>query len=340
MILKTRLSVALVVMIFTVWPPAVWSQVTESHTEDLGPLIRHLELIAESTAHAYKLKDDQGRGMDCLQVFQPADAEFAGVYFGVYHHYRQGVLVAHLARSVDLVNWVHITALDEHASQPAIFPCDHGGYLLAYEHDEPNSVWIRIRYYVDLAALSMAKHQRQFDIARSLAPTAEGTPSFESVEIGTQGIEQSEIRLRFHYYKNGDVDQLAVGTLRNFADWAASPAEALNRDLNEQGWRGNLGDRDKFEWNDRIYYLQEIQRTKGDWGSWRLGLCDAQGKLLRELGIQTHQGSTAFSNPHATWVTDANNRKKLIVTLFLHSKGNPATERGVLLYVIDPQQTP
>ncbi len=262
------------------------------------------------------------------------------MYFGVYHNYRQGVLLTHLARSTDFLNWTHLVALDEQASQPSIYPCEGGAYLLAYEHDEPNSVWIRIRYYEDLAALSTAKHQRQFDVPRSLAPTAEGTPSFESVKIGSKGIGSSEIKFRFHYYKDGDVDQLAHGTLTDFQSWKAWPADDLNSELIDHGWQGNLGDRDKFLWNDQTYYLQEIQRTKNDWGSWRLSLCDASGMLLQVLSVQTHRGSASFSNPHATWVSDATNHKKLVVTLFLHSKGNPAEERGVLLYVIDPSKSP
>jgi hypothetical protein len=306
--------------------------------DDPETLIGHLESVARSEGHVYQLRDDRGQGMDCLKVFQPQDAAFAGIYYGVYHSHRRGLLVAHLARSTDLVNWTTITALDDHASQPAIFPCDNGGYLLAYEHDEPNSVWIRIRYYPDLKALSAARHERQFDIPRSLAPTAEGTPSFESVKLGAQGLESSEIRIRFHYYQDGDVDQLAHGVLKDFQTWQAWPADELNAELRRQGWLGNLGDRDRFDWNGQTYYLQEIQRTKGDWGSWRLCLCDAAGQPLQVLSIRTDQGSTAFSNPHATWVVDPTNRKQLVVTLFLHSQGNPAAERGVLLYIIDPQR--
>jgi len=314
------------------------SGVTDAN--DTSVLVQHLESVPESELHVYQLKDDQGRGMDCLKVFQPAGAPYAGVYYGVYHNYRQGVLVTHLARSTDFVNWTHITALDEQASQPAIHPCEDGAYLLAYEHDEPNSVWMRVRYFEDLSTLSTAKHQRQLDIPRTLAPTAEGTPSFESVELGSEGIESSQIKFRFHYYKNGDVDQLAHGTLTDFQSWKAWPADELNSELIKQGWLGNLGDRDKFLWGDKIYYLQEIQREKGDWGSWRLSLCDVSGMPLQVLSIRTDKGSTAFSNPHATWVTDAANQKKLVVTLFLHSKGNPADERGVLLYVIDPAKVP
>lgn len=322
-----------------VWSIGLFAVFNFAAHDDVELLIHRLQSVSESELHVYKLKDDRGRGMDCLKVFQPAVAPQAGVYYGVYHNYQQGVLVSHLARSKDLVTWTHLVELDKNASQPAIHSCDNGGFLLAYEHDEPNSVWIRIRYYEDLAALIAGQFQRQCDIPRTLAPTAEGTPSFESVRLGNAGIASSEIELRFHYYWNMDVDQLASGTLTNFESWEAEPARDLNSAMREQDWRGNLGDRDKFHWKNQTYYLQEIQRIKGDWSSWRLGLCDAQGRLLQPLKIQTHQGSTAFSNPHITWVRDSNEQAKIVVTLFLHSNGNPPEERGVLLYVIDPAES-
>lgn len=306
---------------------------TNPGSADKDGLVRQLEDVSGAKLQVYTLRDDRGQGMDCLKVFQPATA--AGTYYGVYHNFQAGVLVTHVARSTDLVQWTHLTALDEHASQPAIHGCDNGGYLLAYEHDEPNSVWIRLRYYDSLEHLLAAKFQRQFDIQRTLAPTAEGTPSFESVEIGPEGLTQSQIQLRFHYYKDGDVDQLATGTLVNFSQWQAEADTELNRTLADQGWRGNLGDRDKFTWREQTYYLQETQQTRGDWGSWRLCLCDHRGHPLQPLAIRTEQGSTAFSNPHATWVRNVTDQRLLVVTLFLHSRGNPPAERGVLLYVIE-----
>lgn len=330
--LPVYLLLGLIVLLFqsTRIPESNWAVGAES--PDQEALVRQLEDVSGAQLQVYKLRDDRGQGMDCLKVFQPVGT--SGTYYGVYHNFQAGVLVTHLARSTDLVQWTHLTALDDHASQPAIHVCDNGGYLLAYEHDEPNSVWIRLRYYDSLDHLLTARFQRQFDIERTLAPTAEGTPSFETVEIGPEGLEQSQVKLRFHYYKGGDVDQLATGTLVNFSHWQATADDELNQTLISDGWRGNLGDRDKIEWEGQVYYLQETQQTRGDWGSWRLCLCDHRGRPLRPLAIQTAQGSTAFSNPHATWVRNAAGQRMLVVTLFLHSRGNPPAERGVLLYVI------
>lgn len=302
-------------------------------------LMNHLEAVTDSKICVYGLKDNDGRGMDCLKVFQATDDHHAGVYYGVYHARENQVFAVHLARSTDLTTWQHVASLDEHGSQATIWPCENGGFILAYEKDGPNSCWIRIRYYEDLAKLKNSTYAREFDVSRTLAPTAEGTPSIDRVEFGNDGIDGSQIHLRFHYFKNVHVDQQARGTLSNFTTWAASPTEEINAELTRTGWLGNLGDRDKLSWDDKTYYLLEIQRRKGDWSSWRICLCDSSGMPIRTLNLRTHDGSQAFANPNATWVTDASHQKKLVVTLFLPSEGNSRDEAGTLLYVIDPSLT-
>jgi hypothetical protein len=305
---------------------------------DTDRLISHLESVPSAEASVYQLKDSNGARMDCLKVFQGVGDEYAGVYYGVYHNLTNSVLVAHLARSTDLLNWTHVTALDTHASQPTIRACDGGAYVLAYEKDAPDSVWIRMRFYKNLQDLLRGQFQKQFDIPRTLAPTAEGTPSFESVQLSDNGIDTSEIQIRFHYYKNRDVDQLARGTLKDFKAWEAEPLAEINSELRNKGWLGNLGDRDRLMWQGRAYYLQEIQQARGDWSSWRLCLCDDKGMPIRTLSIRTHKGSTAFSNPSATWITDSQKQRKLVVTLFLLSEGNPSAEVGTLLYAVNPSK--
>lgn len=306
---------------------------------DSSTLINSLENVPAAEIHFYQLRDNDGRSMDCLKVFQPADGKSAGVYYGLYHNQQKGVLSAHLARSEDLRVWKHVAVLDEHASQPTVWLCDNGACLVAYEKDKPNACWMRIRYYESLADLSTGKHARAFDIERTLAPTAEGTPSFESVTIGKNGMDTSQIQLRFHYFKNAQVDQLARGTLTDFKVWKAEPSDTINAERVKQGWHGNLGDRDRFVWQGDVYYLQEIQRVKGDWSSWRICLCAKDSMPVHTLAITTHKASTAFANPNATWVTDANNQRKLVVTLFLPSEGNHSSEAGTLLYVINPTES-
>lgn len=317
---------------------AVLSLVSSSTlvAEEFEALIRAIEDVVSAEKSVYGLRDNSGTGMDCLQVFQTTPDRDAGVFYGVYHARRDKDFVVHLARSSDLTRWQHITSLDTHGSQPAIWTLGNGGYLLAYEKDAPNSCWIRLRHYKDLAQLRAGKHADEFDLTRSLAPTAEGTPSFDAVTLGARGLQTSRIDLRFHFFKNAHVDQLAQGALLNFKTWSPKPLEKANATFIRQGWRGNLGDREMLKYRGRPYYLQEIQRRRGDWASWRVCLCDENSIPLRTLSIRTHGNSTAFANPSSTWVRDSSGQQKLVVTLFLPSEGNPPDEVGTLLYVIPP----
>jgi hypothetical protein len=302
---------------------------------DANTVIAHLESVPTAVLRVYGLRDNNGRGMDCLKVFQPGGDDHGSV-FGVYHYRKGGVFSVHLARSANLVDWTHITPLDKHASQATIWQCDNGAYLLAYEKDAPNGCWIRLRFYKDRARLLKGEHERQFDIPRTLAPTAEGTPSFEHVNLKNNKLDESEIRIRFHYYKDMERDQLAHGTLTDFRSWKSAASDRINAELARRKWLGNLGDRDRFTWGGQVFYLQEVQHKPGDWTSWRVFLCDGEGMPVRKLSIRTRSGSTAFANPNATWITDSKGRRVLVVTMFLPSEGNAPTEAGSLLYAIDP----
>ena len=298
---------------------------------DVDQLIGALESVESADLFVYQLRDSKGRGMDCLEPFQPKDRDKKEAAFGVYHSRRDGVFSVHLAKSDDLRTWTHLAELDEHASQATIHECEGGALILAYEKDAPNSCWIRLRQYASLEKLIEGKFSREFDVPRSLAPTAEGTPSFELVKANGD-----DITLRFHFFQKARVDQLATGVLRDFREWKASPSAEVNDALKKIGGLGNLGDRSRFAWSGKTLYLQELQGQRGNWGTWGVCLCDAKGLPLRKLAIKTHRGSKAFSNPAARWIVDKQNKRKLAVTLFIHSKGSDRSEAGQLLYVVDP----
>lgn len=289
--------------------------------------------VRAAVVHRYQLKDDAGRSMDCLKVFSTGK----GAYYGIHHTYDGGKFSLHLAESADLVNWKHVIALDEHASQGTVWQAEDGRFLLAYEKDAPNSCWIRLRSYAGLTALRNGTFNEEHDIARSLAPTAEGTPSFEKVEGWGKTLASSSIRLRFHYFKDAHVDQLAAGTLTGFSEWKAHAAPDLNERFIALGVHGNIGDRDRFQWQGRTVYLQEGQLKRLDWASWRVYLCDESGAPIQRLDIKTHGGSTAFCNPNATWLTGPQGSRLLVVTAFLPSEGSAPNESGSLLYAIDAE---
>ena len=270
--------------------------------------------------------------MDCLDVFQERNGHQRG-YLGVSHSLKNGVFSIHLTHSLDFKTWRHLKELDQHASQATVHVTNEGSFLLAYEKDAPNSCWIRLRLYPTIADLESGKFSREIDIPRSLAPTAEGTPSFEEVKTSARDFSKSEIKLRFHYFQNVRVDQLASGTLTDFRKWKSTPSTRINSTLKKLGGNGNLGDRSKFSWKGNSYYLQEVQGTRLDWGTWGISLCDSNGFPLGKLRPRTPGNSTAFSNPAISRVKGARGNPLLVFSAFLHSKGSAPGEAGQMLAV-------
>ena len=292
-----------------------------------------LENTDKAQIRVFKLRDHEGRGMDCLEVFQPRNKDKEG-YYGVSHSLKNGVFAIHLTHSPDFEKWRHLKELDQHASQATIHETGDGAFLLAYEKDAPNSCWIRLRLYQSLNDLKTGQFSREIDIPRTLAPTAEGTPSFEEVKTSTKDFSKSEIKLRFHYFQNVRVDQLAHATLTDFQEWKAAPATTINTAIKKLGGNGNLGDRSKFSWKGKTYYLQEVQSTRLDWGSWGIFLCDENGLPLGRIRPSTPKKSSAFSNPAISRVKDAQGNQLLVFSAFLHSKGSALNEAGQMLTVI------
>jgi|TARA_B110000914_G_scaffold173259_1_gene154188 hypothetical protein len=307
---------------------------TTSCADSWRDLATKLENTNQAKIRIFQLRDDKGHGMDCLDVFQPSGPARTG-YFGVSHSLKKGIFSVHLTHSTDLRIWHHVKELDQHASQATIQEAVDGSFLLAYEKDAPNSCWMRLRHFSNLKALKAGRFSQEFDIPRTLAPTAEGTPSIETVDIKKSDISQSEITLRFHYYENARVDQLARGTLKNFQDWNAKPSTTINSALKKRGGHGNLGDRSKFQWKQKDYSLQEVQDTRRDWSSWGLFLCDKDGLPLKKISVETPGKSTAFSNPSASSIRNSDNEPLLVFTAFLHSKGSAPNEAGQMLAVFE-----
>lgn len=308
-------------------------QICQGLSEETLTLLHRLENTREANLLIFKLRDNEGNGMDCLDVFQPRLTK-NGSCFGVSHSLRNGVFSIHLSESSDLRNWKHVIELDRHGSQATVQETDDGTLLLAYEKDAPNSCWIRLRSYPDLKALRSGKHDHEIDLPRTLAPTAEGTPSFEKVKIKNGNLATSNIHLRFHYYKYARVDQLASGTLTNFKEWKTTPSRKLNQAFRKLGADGNIGDRSKFIWQGKSFYLQEVQGTRKDWGTWGIILCDSNGLPLKKLDFKTPEKSTAFANAAVSRIKNKNGQELLIFTAFLHSKGSSPLESGQMLLTL------
>ncbi len=276
--------------------------------------------VTKADTWRYGLKDDTKTTLDCLKVLPLGPADF----LGVAHAMRKERFVLRLVHSRDLLDWKHVVDLDTHASQGHLVAHTDGSFWLAYEHDEPDSCFVRVRRYPDRTALERGRFSTETTLGRTLAPTAEGTPTIER-------IERDVVRLRFHYYKNGDVDRAASGFLRGPADWVASPDRAINTALEAKGVAGNIGGRCKVGLGGRNWWMHEGQLRKNDWASWRCWLLDDPVRAAVEIPLRTHAGSTASANPFATVVPGP--KPRVVGTFFLPSEGAAPGEAGCLLWV-------
>ena len=76
-------------------------------TPSRDTLAKAMEPVDDAELCVYKLRDTEGRGMDCLELFQPAGEGYKGGY-RVHHTRRDGVFSVHLAHSMDLKEWTHV----------------------------------------------------------------------------------------------------------------------------------------------------------------------------------------------------------------------------------------
>lgn len=292
-------------------------------------LVALLTNVPNATAHRYRATDEHGRTLDCLKIIELGP----GDYLGVYHTLRDREFQLHLGRSTNLLHWSHRAVLDQRASQGAIWHGPRGDFLLAYEVNVPKAVIIRLRHYANLDALLNARFDREFDLPRTLAPTAEGTPSFERVQLEGD-LATSRIDLRIHYYLEQKVDRAARGTLLGFTNWTARPDPEIDETLYGYGVQGNIGDRDEFRFAGRKFLIQEGQFRPGDWATWEIYLIDEADMNAVPLRVRTHGGSRSFANPNVTRLRDPAGKWCLAVTLFLPSQGNARGEAGTLIYVV------
>jgi hypothetical protein len=285
--------------------------------------IRPQTIIVPDEA-VFSAKDNLGVGLDCLKIV----GHGRGHYLGVHHSLQRGRFETRLASSEDLVHWSNLRTLDEHASQGYLYPVGKE-WLLAYEKDGPSGNWIRICAYNSDKALLEGRPSKTFDIDRSLSKFAEGTPNVIEVQKGLSW-EHSKIKIGFHYFRNGDVDRQAEGTLVNWKSWSAKIRVKVNAPL-EKTYLGNIGDRDRFQWKGKTTEWLEGQLRKNDWSSWRILSMPKAGSCF-ELHFKTPNNSISFANPNVTTIELPNGQKGLVITLFLPSEGSGSGEAGELIF--------
>lgn len=290
--------------------------------QELAWRLSHPEAAA---AARYGARDTAGGTLDALQV---AEDPGGRGYLGVWHAHERGVFVTRVGTSADLLHWQRRADLDVHASQPALTVLPGGGVLVALEADDDNGAHLRFRRYASVAALLAARPEATYDAPRTLAATAEGTPSFTQV-VG----DARRVVVGFHFYREQDVDRQATGTLTGLGGgdvrWTTRVAAAADAAFTRAGVIGNLGDRDTIGFHGRAFTLQEGQLAKGDFGSWRQFLRDdATGAVVR-LPVRTAHGGRAVGNGTAAVVRAPGGGTALVVTYFVFG----TRDAGELIFV-------
>jgi hypothetical protein len=168
---------------------------------DVLELVKKLSNIEHAASVTFNSLDDIGARVDCINIFQPQGSDRL---YGVYHEDLNGYFNLHLAMTDNIGNlstWTHVVELEDHASQGKMHVHSDGSFILAYEVtiDDGNS--LKLHYYPTLAHLVAAAPTAIHQMPRSLALKAEGTPSFESVQINGS-LANSVIKLRFHFWED------------------------------------------------------------------------------------------------------------------------------------------
>lgn len=283
----------------------------------------YIENVAGSAAYRFSARDSAGNDMGCGKII--ANPYVSGQFLAVYFTYDSaGVGRVHLGRSTDLMNWTFVTTLGgssgANATQPAIAAASDGGFVVAWEQ-EPNN-HIRVLYYSSWANLQSNTVSKSYDCPRQLSSYAEGTPNIYSAS-------STKVDIGFHYFKNGDVDRQARGTLTNFNSWSSSVQTNYDNAILYHGVKGNIGDRDCLNYFGYDFGIIEGQYTKGDFGSWRCFIYDYQTGNAEQLNIRTPGGTQAFANPSFTSL-QINGRWAVVVTMYLFNAA--PGEGGELIY--------
>ena len=270
----------------------------------------------------FKLKDDLGRRMNVIKIVKTNEnGPHKYPYLGLYHiRVSEDDFNLQLAGSNDLFNWNFITEIDYNAHQGDIVKWNDG-YLIAYEEDKTQGVNnIALKYYMDYDSLISNHSTYDKHLNTSIHRFGvEGTPDIRnfSGESPTNG----NIQIGFHYY-DGTIDKLAMGVLQNGETWTACKDALSEINLRAMNFKGNIGSRKGFQYQDELLTLQEARLVKGDWSTWKIML--GLNGYYTEVLISTPKGSKSFANPSITEI-DTN---KYAISLFLPTEGNHFRENN------------
>lgn len=302
-------------------------------------LINVLTTDPGPAASSYGTRDSTGASADAIKII-PAPGG-AG-YIGVYHvNSGQGQFSVRVATSPDLLHWTYGATLAYNASQPTISALPGGAFLVVYERRSllANVSHLEFREYLNSSLLLLGLATAQFDAPRTLSTLHEGTPSLNSVTVGTDPLGlgglipqlgNSVIEVGFHYYDSAlRADRNATGVLTNFSSWASQVNTALNGAFGQIN--GNIGGRDPVTFQGYPFTVVEAQTKRNDFSTFGVYVFDPADGSATRVSPATPGGSHAFGNPRITLLSDPRGREALVSSMFVFSEAAAPGEAGSLV---------
>nr|MDO8116670.1 hypothetical protein [Candidatus Sigynarchaeota archaeon] len=293
--------------------------------------------VTTSTHYKYHAIDDQGNGLDCLDIIEYS----VGLYYGVHHHYNGSNFEVHLVNSTNLLDWTFVTVLAYRASMPDLYHDEMSGqFFLAHEQwnmtDGGSPCQISIKSYQNISALLASKPSRVFQAPSTLS-NLEGTPNIHA--IGSNG---TVVQMTVHYNTQEDgLDHVAIASLAGFNTtgtpaWFANPWVSYNRNITCLGVEGHIGARYNGTLAGQSFLLQEVQLVRDDWSKWQQWFYNETSMQFTPLMINTHGGSVSFTNPHFAVVSMPGNPTSqcVFMTHFLPYQGAAPGEAGQCIYYL------
>lgn len=286
-------------------------------------LAAYIQNIANADGHQYNIVDSAGNSMDCAKIIP--NPNVSGQFIAVYHTYTSGVGRVNLATSTNLTTWTFVRSLagstNNNATQPTIKEVG-SAFMLAWEQ-EPNN-HIKVVYYNSWTALQSGTIANSYDLPRQQSTYAEGTPNIYSATPTSADIG-------FHYYKDGQVDRQARGTMTNWNSWTSTKKTAVDSAILYWGVSANIGDRDAITFKGYQFQIMEGGGDNSNFGAWRCYLYDFTSGNADKLSINTNNQSVAFANPTIQLIT-INGQEAVLCTAFIPSENSGAGEAGTVVY--------
>lgn len=311
---------------------------------------------------SYRTRDSNQRQMASLSLLDSFDSQYK--YLALYHapvpvgnEYRYDV---YLAGSDDLKKWINVRELIHNADMPRVmrvWDAARTTNVIAVVHEQwtgplpgstcPCQIGVKLYRGEQELLRGDAFSETVLPLSSFSTGTIEGTPNFynPSIELSDDGSVVFKSTILFHYFSRTEGrDQQAYGFLEGlrgsrYKRWTTHAWGSLNRLMDEQGVKGNVGQRSvQFVGNDLrpSMFLEAnvggftITHGQSEWADWRIFYLRfpsddifSAGKLdVKMIEPETHKRSVSFGNP--SWqIMRSPDRKNLIIAFnyFLFSEG-------------------